>query len=224
MRYRGKDPERSLPIANFPDGYCVSHTQDDEGFWRLTCDCPQYLMPSPGEAMICNHIGNLLDKGADSGQVKSVGEVDILTYVSILDPHILVTVHRKPGIIAHVHLSDPDDVGFRYVTLCKYDKFTASDRYWQPEWTVGIINKSHGRQQIRLLLLEWLMDHVSGCSQVPCGAPQHRRGSAPHENVEKHLTEKGLPNLVVLADVFDMLVTGWCRACNEDDGVPRMDS
>lgn len=222
-RYQQKPPEKSINLAVFPDDFTVRSTMDTGGFWRLTCECNEYIMPQPGDAPFCTHIGQIVYNRLDSGSIRAWEGVDIAVYGSILDPALLVTVNRRPGIVAHVQIADPDNADLRQVYLCREDKFNTDEKYWIAEWSVGFIRQVDGRKAIRTLILEYLMGNVEGVAKVPCDAPQHARGRAPHENIKNHLSEKGLPNMQVLADVFDMLVTGVCRSCNEDDGVPKDD-
>lgn len=205
-RYRPQEPEKRVVLENYPDSYSVAQIEDHHGFWRLGCTCPDYMKTKPGMAAWCTHLDDAMKNHKDV-------QVD-----GLVDTWAQVTVIVKPIITANLHLTDPDINGFRTATLMVPDPQNS----WIEKSYLGMIHQSAGRLELRNAVLEFLMEWVDIAEDQGCKAAQHHPGKSPIEHVDENLTEKGLPNLQVLADVFDLATTGICRRCNEDSGVPEI--
>lgn len=206
-RYRDmKTANPSKIVKKFHDNQTVSLRMDDEGFWYLTCDCPIWLMQKPGKARSCPHVVEILRNGED------------VTDVEMLDVFVLVTCSEQPDITARISLGDPDLAKMRSVVIM-VPNLDPQGPPWKHDNFLGFIHQAEGRAAIRRLVLEWIVELEA--EQMTCGAPHHVPQGSPWENKHKHRTTAGLPDFSLMADLFDLYMTGHCRRCTEDSGVPQ---
>ena len=185
----------------------VGLTDDNDGFWALTCTCPEFAMTKPGWAPSCQHVVDVMKLHRDVDPQNQ----------TILDPFVEVTVCRHPGILARVSLGDPDYSGIRSLMLMIP---ASDDSGWVQEFDLGFVHQNEGRHSLRQVILEWIVGAWGQKDDFSCSATHHASGGSPYERYSRELTANKLPNFALMADWFDLMTTGYCRRCNEDSGVP----
>jgi len=191
----------------------VSGLRDDKNIVDLICGCADFLKTKPGRAPWCCHIEKFYHAGMD---VESMTEDDNdYDYLSGDFPRFVnVTLKVHPGIILTIYVVEPiyEDTPYRraYIHAPGHDVH---------EEFVGMLTARDGRWTLRTLLMEWLAEksYAIKLGRVRCKSQWHR-GALPWEFVIPEGYQHNLPTH--MANLADILVTGKCRTCNSDDGVP----
>lgn len=209
-RFQTSPAERRNNLRNI-DNIKLDQVEDPRGFWRIECNCQAFHKAPYGLAKWCDHAQDLL---------KTHGDVDF-EGGRILDPWVRVTVIINPGLEAWFLLDDPDESGFRTVTLVVPDDTSpATNTRFFLKKPMGLIHENSGRLELRTLMLEWLIGQTGEGQE--CRAVHHEHGASPYENQDKYTTSRGNPGFAVMVDYFDLFTTGNCRSCNQNNGVPDL--
>lgn len=208
---------RSFTVA--PDGGLfarvdeVSGLRDDKNIVDLVCACGDFLKTKPGWAPWCAHVERVYRDGLDTED----GPEDFPSFIN-------VTVKTHPGIIMTVHIESPQFTDQKYRKV--YIHAPGHDVH---EEDIGLITDSDGRWTLRSLIIDWLAEKSYGIrlGKIICKSDWHR-GALPWELVKDTVNGGSKrpwdgynsSNRVHLANLADILVTGKCRTCNSDDGVP----
>lgn len=166
---------------------------------RLTCTCTQYQRSFPSSH--CPHIQTVLLQELDGKKLPEGTKVALPSFLEV--PIFL----HNPALAIPVRLAaGPFENSFS-VSLA--------------DEQIGFIFLGQGRKSIRTHILDWLIEKGSIDSNLPfCTAPQH------YKSLPWQLEHFNLRNKIHLTNLADLLLTGRCRPCNEDSGVPdvRLDT
>lgn len=187
----------------------VSEVFDTDGAARLECNCSQFQMTKPGDHKFCDHLRFVLDKNMDGRN-------------SLMGPKSLsfrtwVPVFQSPGLTMMVYVQNDKD-GLHPVEL-KRNGLT-SDGNIETE-LLGFIRTGTGRGAVRNLIVDWLVEKAAGT--LPGCKSSYHTGLVGRKDASLETLPPGYfkPDAKLdLCNVADLLVTGNCRACNEDSGVP----
>lgn len=163
---------------------------------RLTCSCHVYkisLIPW------CKHIKDALTGEFDGGR-RSIDDLDDLN-ITLLPSRVEVPIFWIPSLFIPVELVDNSPIPkARVVEIYSGEP-------------IGFIFPGQGRYSLRKLIIDWLVERSLS---LPTCSKDHHYQPLPWEEAH-HFNHKDKWHLVNLAD---LLLTGACRTCNEDNGVP----
>lgn len=185
------------PIRVEQDAITVYVREETDG--RLVCSCTTFAKIKPGCAASCVHLQGVM-----------VNELDARTAdgtLQVIHPKAVVLIFEQPKLEAKMHLVKEGDSLWK-VSLPTYKP----GKYIH----IGFIGDGQGRMSIRRLLLEWL--YAAQFERPDCEAPHHTVYLSELSNPANVETKR-----MLMIDTFDILVTGRCRTCNDNSGVPSLD-
>lgn len=177
---------------------------------RLTCDCETFAKVRPGRAASCSHVKQAILKERDArdedGQLVP------------LAANVLVLIFEQPKLEVAIRLPREDEYDIRQVLM----PLNREGRT-VPPIHIGFIGPGQGRMSIRRQLLEWVV--AASYDRPTCTARQHYKYSDELLREAAHTWPSGRPADTQLErcrqiDTFDLHITGQCRVCNEDSGIP----
>lgn len=161
---------------------------------RLTCTCHQFLK---NQNPWCLHIETCISKAIDARDTDG-NKVE-------LPPVLEIPLYRDPWLAVPVVLGPSPIQHSKEVTIA-----AGAARISEG---IGFIFIGQGRRDIRTLVEEWLVERA--IKDLPACQATHHWRKLPWENT-KFLSGSRFH----MANLADLLITGQCRSCNEDEGIP----
>lgn len=170
---------------------------------EVICQCSTFKMVKPGRAPWCEHMQEFYIKNIDGFDQDAEGQYEELP------GRVAVTVFTNPGLVGWVELGPPSvPESYRVVTPLS---MRTGMKINGPE-VIGILTPGTGRGVLRSYVMDLLL--TVNPHDYHCGADWHS-GYLPWDIDGFDPRDKRH-----LCHLADLLWTGVCRTCNEDNGVP----
>lgn len=185
-----------------PTGYEVTEVIHPDGLATLHCQCSMFQ-----KHKWCKHMEYVV--------INEIDGTDLQKERHDLPQLVAVPLFKKPRLFAKVGVDAADPSNPIRKCGIVIEKTSPVNDSTAPRLEcdfIGFITHGQGRNSLRRMAMEWLMELSIMPDKVPaCTSPHH------YEDVPLN---PDIRDKRAMCNLYSVVTTGWCYTCHESNGVP----